>query len=322
MPWDDRSILSARAAEGTSGLANGNWELREQLCIWQSMLRQHCAGYRLRWHEAYAVYGLQLSPWWLDLNLTRPQNGHAFDIRHRERVFCFVVLVRWGFDMGGVWLFQDVVNASEVFQIFPLDISQFFRHSKGHVGEFFALWFWCVGASLGVWAQKPVFALHVCNLVLRWLAFPPWSCSVHAGFWCSSWRFSWSVSAWCPESSRKWSMPPWRLVGVKKTFDCKILFLVQYSYLSSVLASHQSKKLAFGTCTIITGHVFMSSTCLQRCKMLHEFLCISLQGFLDPTVVCRSSCISPLLFCRLIRKSWTACREHDCLTLTNDRRAD
>ena len=47
--------------------------------------------------------------------------------------------------------------------------------------------------------------------------------------------------------------------------------------------------------------------------MLHEFLCISLQGLSDPTVVCRSSCISPLLFCRLIKGSWTACR--DCLMI-------
>ncbi len=58
----------------------------------------------------------------------------------------------------------------------------------------------------------------------------------------------------------------------------------------------------------------MFSTCLQRCKMLHEFLCISLQGFSDPTVVYGSSCISPLLFCRIIKRSWTACR--DCLMIT------
>ena len=48
--------------------------------------------------------------------------------------------------------------------------------------------------------------------------------------------------------------------------------------------------------------------------MVQKFLCISLQGFSDPTVVCTSSCISPLLFCRLIKRSWTACR--DCLTIT------
>ena len=41
------------------------------------------------------------------------------------------------------------------------------------------------------------------------------------------------------------------------------VFLVQY--LSFVLASHQSKRLAFGTCIIITGHVFMFSTCLPTC---------------------------------------------------------